>query len=119
MTLKPQEGDEQHQHLVKKEQRFVHSFFLSNEKQGAKKHFFVLNDVFRFLTEENKEEEKVEKEEQVEIVEEAIVEEEEKEIEVEKTLDGEVEVSLNETAHPAALTEEDEVEELPNHEEVV
>jgi len=36
----------------KSEQRFVHSFFLSHEsKQGVKKHFFVLNDVFRFLTE--------------------------------------------------------------------
>merc|ERR1719232_1711149 len=55
------------------EQRFVHSFFLSNEKQGAKKHFFVLNDVFRFLTEvENDEDEE-------EVVLDVVAEEENKE----------------------------------------
>lgn len=101
------------------EQRFVHSFFLSNEKQGAKKHFFVLNDVFRFLTEVKEEEEQAEAVVE-EHVEEVVVEEEiEVVIAVEKTVDGE-DGSLNEAAQAAVSEEEESVEESPPayHEEV-
>jgi len=116
-----------------KEERFVHTFFLSHDtKQGAKKHFFVLNDVFRFLTEvkeekveeqvENvKEEEKVEEETPVEIEEEE--EEEvvivEKEVVVEEVVEEEVEESEEEVVEEEEETpdlnqiKEEEVEEEP------